>query len=182
AAVLLGALARWAGVERLTAGLALGLLLAGWLYAVNGVSILIVRQIPAHEAFHAAAEERAVIIPAALAGVAGALLGRHGTSRVRSRTVVAFLVAGVGVLALIDALFPEHRQSLITAFDPAHVHGISKGLVAPLAGALLLSARGLARGNQRAWQIAVAVLALLLTLNVERRFDEGAVFAGIALV
>ena len=182
AALLLGLLARWAGAERLTAGLLLGFLLAGWLYAVNGVSILIVRQIPAHEAFRAAAPERAVVIPAALAGIAGAMLGRPGSSRVRSRTVLAFLVAGVGVLALIDALFPEHRQSLVTAVDPAHVHGLSKALVAPLAGALLLTARGLARGNRRAWQIAVGVLAALLTLHVERRFDDGAVVTGIAVV
>lgn len=182
AALLLGLLARWAGAERLTAGLLLGFVLAGWLYAVNGVSILIVRQIPAHEAFHAAAPERAVVIPAALAGIAGALLGRHGSARVRSRTVLAFLVAGVGVLALIDALFPEHRQSLVTAVDPAHVHGLSKALVAPLAGALVLTARGLARGNRRAWQIAVAVLAALLTLHIERRFDEGAIVTGIAVV
>jgi lysyl-tRNA synthetase, class II len=182
AALLLGLLARWAGAERLTAGLLLGFLLAGWLYAVNGVSILIVRQIPAHEALNAAAPERAVVIPAALAGIAGALLGRHGSSRVRSRTVLAFLVAGVGVLALIDALFPEHRQSLVTAVDPAHVHGLSKALVAPLAGALVLTARGLARGNRRAWQIAVAVLAALLTLHIERRFDDGAIVTGIVVV
>jgi lysyl-tRNA synthetase, class II len=182
AAALLGLLARWAGAERLTAGLLLGFLLAGWLYAVNGISILIVRQIPAHAAFKAAAPERAVVIPAALAGIAGAVLGRRGSSRVRSRTVLAFLVAAVGVLALIDALFPEHRQSLVIAADPAHVHGLSKALVAPLAGALLLTARGLARGNRRAWQIAVAVLAALLMLHVERRFDDGAIVTGIAVV
>src|SRR5260221_581805 len=48
--------------------------------------------------------------------------------------------------------------------------------------ALLLTARGLARGNRRAWQIAVAVLAALLTLHVERRFDDGAIVTGIAVV
>ena len=48
------------------------------------------QQIPAHEAFHAAAPERAVIIPAALAGIAGAVLGQHDSARVRSRTVLPF--------------------------------------------------------------------------------------------
>ncbi len=182
AAVLLGLLARWARAERLTAGLLFATLLAGWLYAVNGISILVVRQISAHEAFHAAAAQKAVVIPAALAGLAGAVLGRHGPPRVWSRTVLAFLVAAVGVLALIDALFPEHRQSLVTAVDAAHVHGLSKALVAPLAGALLLTARSLARGNRRAWQIAVALLAILLMLHVERRFDDGAIVTGIAVV
>jgi lysyl-tRNA synthetase, class II len=182
AAVMLGLLARWARAERLTAGLLLATLLAGWLYAANGVSILIVRQVSAHEAFAAAATQKAVVIPAALAGLAGAVLGRHGKPRVWSRTVLAFLVAAVGALALVDALFPEHRPSLITAVDPAHVHGLSKALVAPLAGALLLAARSLARGNQRAWQIAVALMAILLTLHIERRFDDGAIVTGIALV
>jgi lysyl-tRNA synthetase class 2 len=122
------------------------------------------------------------VIPAALAGIAGAVLGRHGPPGVRSRLVLAFLVAGVGVLALIDALFPEHRRSLVVAVDAAHVHGLSKALVAPLAGALLLTARSLARGSRRAWQLAVALLALLLILHVERRFDDGAIVTGIVVV
>ena len=57
AGVLLALLARGAGAERLTAGLVLGPCVGAWLYAVNGVSILAVRQIPAHEAFQAAASE-----------------------------------------------------------------------------------------------------------------------------
>ena len=52
AAVLLALLARWAGLERLTAGLLLATGVVGWHYALNGVSILTVRQIPAHAAFH----------------------------------------------------------------------------------------------------------------------------------
>ena len=44
AAALLGLLTRWARVERLTAGLLLALATGGWLYAVNGISILVVRQ------------------------------------------------------------------------------------------------------------------------------------------
>jgi lysyl-tRNA synthetase class 2 len=183
AAVLLALLARWAGAERLTAGLLLGPAVGGWLYAANGVSILVVRQIPAHDAFHAAAAEQAVIIPAALTGIAGALLGRHSSSgSPRSRLVLAWLVAAVGVLGLVDALFPEHRQSLVIALDPAHVHGLSKALVAPLAAALVVSARSLTRGNRRAWRIAVGLLAVLLALHVERRFDQGAIVTGLAVV
>ncbi len=183
AAVLLGLLARWARAERLTAGLLLGPAVAGWLYAVNGVSILVVRQISAHQAFHAAATEQAVVLPAALAGIAGALLGRsRRLSRPRSRLVLAWIVAGVGALAALNALFPEHRRSLVTALDVAHVHGLSKALVVPLAAALVVTARSLARGNRRAWQIAIALLALLLVLHVERRFDEGAIVTGVAVV
>ena len=114
AAVLLALLARRAGAERLTAGLLLGPCVGAWLYLVNGLSILVVRQIPAHEAFQAAASEQAVAIPAILAGVAGAIIGRsRTTTRPRSRVVLSCLVAGVGILAAVNAVFPEHRRSLI---------------------------------------------------------------------
>jgi lysyl-tRNA synthetase class 2 len=183
AAVVLALLARWARAERLTAGLLLALAVGGWLYALNGVSILVVRQIPAHQAFQAAAAEQAVAIPAALAGIAGALLGRTRRSDdPRSRIVLAWLVAGVGVLAALDAIFPEHRRSLVTAFDAAHVHGLTKALVAPLAAALVVTARSLARGSGRGWQVAVALLAVLLALHIERRFDDGAIVTGIVVV
>jgi lysyl-tRNA synthetase, class II len=183
AACLLGLLARWAGAERLTAALLLGPAVGAWAYAANGLSILTVRQISAHEAFHAAFAEQAVAIPAVLAGVAGAFIGRERDGEPpRSRPVVAWYVAGVGLLAAFDAVLPEHRRSLVTALDAAHVHGISKALVAPIAAALVVVARSLARGNRRAWEIGLALLGFLLLLNVVRRFDEGAVVTGIAVL
>jgi lysyl-tRNA synthetase class 2 len=183
AAVVLALLAEWAGAERLTAGLALGACVLGWQYLLNGVSILAVRQIPAHEAFQAAASQPSVIVPAALCGIAGAIFGRprHGPA-VRSRTVLAWLVGFVGVLALFDAIFPEHRPSLVTSIDAEHVRGLTKALVAPLAASLIVSARSLARGNRRAWEIAVVVLTLLFALHAERGFDDGAIVTGIAVV
>ena len=183
AAVVMGLAARWARAERLTAGVILGSAVGAWLYAVNGVSILVVRQIPAHQAFHAAASEQAVVIPAVLAGFAGALLGRTRTTQTpRSRIVLAWLVAGVGLLAALDGMFPEHRRSLVTALDAAHVHGLSKALVVPIAIALTLTARSLARGSRRAWQLAVVLLTLLLALHIERGFDDGAIVTGLAVV
>ena len=183
AAALLGAVARWARAERLTAGMLLALAVAGWLYALNGVSILVVRQIPAHDAFHAAAAEPAAVIPALLCGIAGALLGRTRTSDAPpARIVLSWLVAGVGLLAIADGIFPEHRRSLVAALDAAHVHGLSKALVVPLAVALVVTARSLARGSRRAWQLAVALLTLLLALHVERGFDDGAIVTGLAVV
>lgn len=183
AAILLGLLARWARADGLTAGLLLGPAVGLWLYALNGVSILVVRQISAHDAFRDASTEQAVIVPAVLAGLAGALLGRRKTSsEARARVALAWLVAGVAILAAWEALFPEHRRSLVSAFDPAHVHGLSKALVAPLAAVLIVTARSLSRGSRRAWQVAVLVLASLLVLHVGRRFDEGAVVTGIVVV
>jgi lysyl-tRNA synthetase class 2 len=183
AAVLLALLAEWAGAERLTAGLVLAIGVVAWQYALNGVSILVVRQIPAHEAFHIAASEQAVAVPAVLCGLAGAILARPGhVAGLVSRTVLAWLVAFVGLLALFDAVFPEHRRSLVTAVDAEHVHGITKALVPPIAAALVVSARSLARGNRRAWEIALVLLGLLLVLHVERRFDDGAIVTGIVVV
>jgi len=183
AAALLGGVVRWTRAERLTAGLLLALGVGAWTYAVDGLSILVVRQIPAHQAFHAAAAEQAVVIPAVLAGIAGSLAGRASRSaRPRSPLVLAWLVAAAGLLAVFDAIFPEHRRSLVTALDPAHVHGLSKALVPPLAFALVVAARGLARGQRRAWQVAIGLLAALTVLHVEHRFDEGAILTGIATV
>jgi lysyl-tRNA synthetase, class II len=183
AGVLLALLARWARADALVAGLLLGFAVGGWLYSLNGVSILVVRQISAHSAFHTAASEQAVIVPAVLAGVLGALLGRPRVSaRRRVRSVSSWLVGGVAALAILDAMLPEHRQSLVAAFDPAHVHGFSKALVVPVTSALLVSARALARGSRRGWQVAVALLTVLLVLHVGRRFDEGAIVTGIAVV
>lgn len=183
AAALLGLLARWARAERLVAGLLLGPAVGAWLYALNGVSILVVRQIPAHQAFHAAASEQAVVIPAALAGFAGALLGRARASGApRSRVVLAWLVAGVGLLAAVDAMLPEHRRSLVVALDAAHVHGLSKAVVVPLAVGLVVTARSLVRGSRRGWQVALALLTALLALHVERGFDDGAIVTGLVVV
>ena len=183
AAVTLGLLARWARAERITAGLLLASGVAGWLYAVNGVSILVVRQIPARAAFHAAAAEPAVAMPAALAGLAGALLGRsHAPGSSRVRFALAWIVGGVGVLAIVNALLPEHHRSLFVTFDAAHVHGLSKALVAPLGVMLVVAARSLARGNRRAFQIAAGVLTLLFVLHLERRFDDGAIVTGLTVV
>ena len=183
AALFLGLLARWAHAERITAGLLLGIGAGGWLYALNGVSILVVRQIPAHQAFHDAAAEQALAIPAVLAGVVGALVGRpKEIVAPRSSVAFAWLVRAVALLAIVDAVAPEHRHSLITALDPAHVHGLTKALVAPLAAALAVTGRGLARGSRRAWVIAIVLLAALFVLHVERRFDQGAIVTGIVVV
>jgi lysylphosphatidylglycerol synthetase-like protein (DUF2156 family) len=70
----------------------------------------------------------------------------------------------------------------VAAFDPAHIHGASKALVVPVAAALLVSARALARGSRRAWQFAAVLLAVLLVLHIGRRFDEGAVVTAVTVV
>jgi lysyl-tRNA synthetase, class II len=180
AAFSLGLIARILRAERLTAGLMLALAVGGWGYLQTGLSLLIVRQIPAHQAFHAAAGQKAIYLPATLAGLAGALGGRaRRTERARSPLVLAWFVAAAGMLGVIDAVTPDQRSTLIAALAPEHVHGVSEALVAPLGLLLLVSARGLARRKRRAWQVAVVVLLWLVGLHLQNRFGYGAVATGL---
>src|SRR6476659_7942621 len=91
AAALLGAIVALLRTERLTAGLMLALGVGGWMYLAMGASLLIVRQVPAHQAFHAAATKEAVYLPAVLAGLAGAIAGRaRHTAKPRAPLVLAW--------------------------------------------------------------------------------------------
>jgi lysyl-tRNA synthetase class 2 len=176
AALLLGIVARVARAERLTAGLLLALGVGGWTYLVTGVSLLIVRQVPADQAFRAAAAMEVVYVPAVLAGAAGAVMGRaHAAPRPRSPLVLSWFVAAAGLLGVLDAVLPNGRHALIGTLAPERVHGISTALVAPLGLALLVTARGLARRKRRAWQVAVALLCLLVALHLQHGFGYGAI-------
>src|SRR5262249_61761718 len=64
----------------------------------------------------------------------------------------------------------------------AQLQGPARAPLAPLGGALAVTARGLARGSRRAWMVALALLAALFVLHVERRFDEGAIVTGLVIV
>jgi lysyl-tRNA synthetase class 2 len=183
AALLLGLIARAGRAERLSAGLMLALGVGSWAYITTGLSLLIVRQVPAHQAFHAAAGQKAIYLPATLAGLAGALCARGRTGeRPRSPLVLAWFVAAVGMLGVLDALLPNERPALIASLAPEHVHGVSEALVAPLGLVLVVAARGLARGKQRAWQVALAVLLGLVALHLQHRFGYGALATGLVAV
>jgi lysyl-tRNA synthetase class 2 len=183
AALLLGLVVHATRAERLTAGLMLALGVGGWGYLVTGVSLLIVRQVPAHEAFRAAAGKEAIYLPAALAGLAGALAGRARRSdRPRSPLVLSWFVAAVGLLGVLDAVLPNNRHALIASLAPERVHGIGFALVAPLGLALLVTARGLAGRKRRAWQIAVVLLSGLVALHLQHRFGYGAIVTGLVAV
>ncbi len=183
AALLLGLIAWASRAERLTAGLLLALGVGGWAYVTTGLSLLIVRQVPAHQAFHAAAGQKVIYLPATLAGLAGALCARGRTGeRPRSRLVLTWFVAAVGILGVLDAVLPNERPALIASLAPEQVHGVSEALVAPLGLVLLVAARGLSRGKQRAWQVALAVLLGLVALHLQHRFGYGAIATGLVAV
>src|SRR5262249_34154302 len=124
-----------------------------------------------------------IYVPAALAGLAGALAGRRRLSeRSRSPLVLAWLVAAAGLLGILDAILPNQRHALIGTLAPERVHGVSTALVAPLGFVLLVAARGLARRKRRAWQVAVAVLFVLVCLHLQHRFGYGAIATSLVTI
>ena len=180
AAVILGAIARAARVERLTAALLLAAGVGAWSYSTAGVSLLIVRQIPAHDAFHAALEIRAVFLPALLAGLGGAVLGvGRSTGRSRAPLLLSIAVAAAGVLDVMDGILPSHGRSLLQTLAPDAVHPLTSALVAPLGLALILAARGLARGRRRAWQLAVVLLAASVALHLFEGFPDSTIVTAL---
>lgn len=142
--------------------------------------LLVVRQIPAHQAFAAAAHLRAVNLPAALAGLAGALGGRaRFSARPRAPLVLSWFTAVAGLLGILDAILPEHRHTLVSDLAPERVHPLTTALVVPLGLALLVAARGLARRKRRAWHVTVALLAGSTVLHLLHSFGYGAAATGL---
>src|SRR5919201_1818736 len=174
AAVVLGLLARVVGADRVTAAFVLALGVGTWSYLQTAVSILVVRQVAAEDAFRAAAGVHAVYIPAALAGLAGALLGstRRG-AHPRAPCVLASCAAVAGVLAVVDALLPDYGRTLIGSLAPG-ARSLTRSLEGPLVLALLAVAPGLGRRRRRAWQLAAGLLAGSAALHTLHS-DYGAV-------
>jgi lysyl-tRNA synthetase, class II len=183
AGLLLGLLGRFARLERLASALVLALCTGGWCYLVTAVCILIVRQVPADSAFDSASHLRAVYLPAALAGLGGALTGRRaGCARRWTPTFLAVAVAAAGLLAVLEGILPHHGRSLVDVLAPAGVHPVLRSLVAPSGLALVLAARGLTRRKRRAWIVAVVVLAGSSLLQLLHGFTFGAAAAALVVV
>jgi hypothetical protein len=176
AALLLGLLARGARLERLTAALVLAVGVGSFEFLAAGVSISVVRQVSLHDAFVAARDVRAVSLPALLAGLGGAIWGRvRSSSGSRAPLLLAWGVAAAGTIGLADALLPSHDRTFLTVLAPDAVRPVTSALVGPLALALLVVARGLARRKRRAWQISLALLGGSSVLHLLHGFNAGAV-------
>ncbi len=93
----LGAVLRWARVERLTAALLLALGVGLWVYLTDGISIAVV-ELPARDALDIAGRVHAVYLAAALAGLGGALVTKSRPRSGSGPRVVAWLVAAAGAL------------------------------------------------------------------------------------
>ena len=182
AALLVAFAARWARIERLTAALVLALATWALLYGLNGISIAVTRQIPARDALEVAMRLESVYLPAALVGVAVALLAGTGKTGRRSPLIVATLVAAAGALDLLHTMLPGESQGLLHALTPDAVGPLARAACAFAGAALLLASRGLARRRRRAWEVAVAVAALSTLLHVLRGLTPGTLVAAAVLI
>ena len=180
AAVVLGLYARWARIERLAAALLLAVAVSTWTYLETGVSIAVVRQVSAQDAFDIAARLEAVYLPGALVALATACLAVAHRRR-RTPVVVATLVAVGGSLNLIHAVLPGHDSSLLRNLTPDAVGPLARAVGVVFSVALLVSARGLARRRRRAWQVAVTVASLSVTLHVVGGFNHGTLASAVIL-
>jgi lysyl-tRNA synthetase, class II len=181
---LLGLAARAARLSRLTAALSLAAGTGVWLLAADALSLFVVRQVPAAQALHDAVRVQPVYIAAALAGAGGAVLGRPGRAGGLTPRLLGWLVAGAGLADLASALVP--RLGGLAWLAPPVLSPAAHILLVPSGVVLLITARGLARGSRRAWQLATGLLGLSVLLQLLRGPDYAAAILGgllaIALV
>ncbi|HSC50507.1 MAG TPA: phosphatidylglycerol lysyltransferase domain-containing protein [Gaiellaceae bacterium] len=183
AALLLGLLARAARLDRLTSAVVLLVGVGAFEFLAAGVSLAVVRQISFHEAFVTATDVRAVSLPALVAALGGAIWGRaRATSGSRAPLLLAWGVAAAGAIGLVDALLPAHDRGFVGGLAPDAVRPVTSALVGPLALALLVVARGLARRKRRAWQVSLVLLGGSSVLHVLHGFGTGAVVTTLLLV
>ena len=174
----LGLVTRALRLSRLAAGLSLAIGVGAWLYMADAVSAFIVLQEPLPATLGATAGSQPVYLAAVMAGASGALLGRSGPRArpVGTPRLLALMVAAGGLVDLISALFPRPGRALgvVVRYGPGLVHPAAHALVVPVGVLLLIAARGLARGNQRAWQLSVVLLGMSAVLHLLRGPDYAA--------
>lgn len=180
AAVGLGLYARWARIERLPAALLFALAIGTFAYLQTGVSIAVVRQVSARDAFDVAARLSAVYLPAAIVGVGAAALA-VGRRRERVAVVVGFAVGVGALLNLLHSVLPGDNSGLLRNVTPDAVGPLARAAGVVASVALLVAARGLVRRRHRAWQVATAVAALSATLHVLHGINHGTLASVVIL-
>ena len=181
AAALLGAYARWARIERLTAALIFGLGAGLWSYLQVGVSLAIVRQVPVRSALDSASRLQLVYLSAAAVALGAAALARARRVE-RAPLVVASVVAMGGLLNLVHGVLPGRNAGLLHSLTPDAVGPLAKAFGVFAAVAMLVASRGLARRRHRAWQVATAVTGLSTFIHVLHGFNHGTLASAVVLV
>ena len=146
--LLLGAVARWAGLQRAVAALVLAVATGLLLYVTVGVSLAITRQVPARVAFRVTERLQVIYLPAVLVGLSVALIGRPRAAGRRSPAIVAMLVATAATLELLHTGCPG-AAAAPAALTPDAV-GPSPARPAPSPGSPSFSPRGASRAGATA--------------------------------
>jgi lysyl-tRNA synthetase class 2 len=181
AAALLGAYARWARIEGLTAAVVLGLGLGIFNYLQVGVSMAIVRQVPVRAALDSASRLQLVYLSAATVALGAAALAKPRRVE-RAPIVVATVVALGGLLNLIHGVLPGRNAGLLHSITPDAVGPLAKAAGVFAAVAMLVASRGLARRRRRAWQVATAVAGLSTVIHVLHGFNHGTLASAVVLI
>lgn len=187
AGLALGLVGRALRLDRLAAGLSLAVGTGGWLFMVDAVCLLIVRQESFGQRFRAAAGLQPIYLAAALSGAGGALLGRSGPADQVVPRLLSWLVAAGGLVDIMAAVIPRPGAALglVERLGPGTAP-TARALLVPAGIVLLVASRGLARRNRRAWRLAVALLGVSAALHLLRGPDYAAaivtVLIAVALV
>ena len=180
AAAVLGLYARWARIERLSAALLFAVGIGTFAYLETGVSVAVVRQVSARDAFDVAARLSAIYLPAAIVALGAALLAvaRRGE---RAPVIVGTIVAVGALLNLVHAVIPGENKGLIRNVTPDAIGPFAHALGVVASVALLVAARGLVRRRHRAWQVAVTVATLSASLHVLHGINHGTLASVVIL-
>jgi lysyl-tRNA synthetase class 2 len=181
AAAALGLYARWAEIERLQAALLFAVAIGTLGYFQTGVSVAVVRQISARDAFDVAERLSAVYLPAVIVGIGAALLA-VGRRQERGPAVVGSLVGAGALLNLVHAVLPGENDGLLRNFTPDAVGPFAHAVGVVSSVALLIAARGLMRRRRRAWQVAVGVAVVSATLHVLHGINQGTLASIVILI
>ena len=181
AAALLGAYARWARVERVTAVLLLGLAVGLFVYLETAFSVAVVRQVPLRDALDSAARMKAVYLPALLVMIVVALIADRRGGR-NAAAIVGWTVAAGAALDVLHAIAPGDDRGLLEPLTPDAVGPLTRAASVLVAIALLASARGLVRRRHRAWQVATLLAGLSTLLHVLHGLNDGTLASAVVLV
>jgi lysyl-tRNA synthetase class 2 len=106
--------------------------------------------------------------------------------RDRTRAISSWLVAGIGAVGILSAVSPPLRSRLPVLLDflPFHVARLAATTLVLVSFALLLTARGLRRGQRLAWAGTMLLLVIMVVLHVVKGLDleEAVLTAGVAVM